>query len=881
MIWRWLRGKRRNEELREEVDAHLWLAEREEREAGKSGDDARYAARREFGNVAMAEETTRDHWGMRWLDDFRQDLRGGFRMLRRSPGFTLLAVVCLTLGMGTNAAIFSAMEGVLFRPYPMVAHQERLMALSGTARGESGPTGISWPDFEDLRKSSTLLDGVFVSKIMGTTLSLGNRAETLPGSIVSANYFDAIGVRPMLGRGFLSGEDVGSNTHPVVVISYELWHRLFKGDPNIVGKTQRLSGVVHTIVGVAPEGFHGTFVGWAMQFWVPASMEETFEAGGYKLQDRDAQWVESFVRLKPGVTAEQAQQEVSAIATRLAATYPETNRGRGMQLWALWQTPFNHARTLLPTLELMLAVALFVLVIACANVGNLLLARSFARRHEMSVRAALGAGRARLLRQMLTEGLILAGLGSGGAMLVAYLSEHALVLFFPASAGVAMYLPGELDWRVFCACAAVSLFTTLMLGLFPAVQASKIDVGAALKTEMAGVVGGGREKAWARTMLVVVQVSLSFLLLAGTGLVMKSLQRLREIDPGFSTRNVYVTPIALTGTGYDATRAKMFDDELLRRVRALPEVKSAALGRLAPLGVKSYSSSAIAVDGYVPAPDEQETVEYNEVGPEYFGTIGIPLAAGREFTAADDESGALVAVVNETLAEKYWKGGDAVGQRMQVKGRWMTVVGVAKDSKYESVREAAKAFFYVPLRQNFAVSTTLHVRSEGSVQALSAEVARVMKALDADLASYELVSMGEVVERATASQQAAVTMLALLGGLALLLAAIGLYAVMAYAVSQSARELGLRMALGAGQYDLLRLVMVRGVTLTVMGVVVGAAAGLGLTRLMGNLLYQVSPRDPAAFGLAFVAMMITAVAACFLPAWRAMRADPMRTLRSD
>src|ERR1700722_17351461 len=880
MNWRWLRPKRRNEELREEVEVHLLLAEKEEREAGKGAEDARHAARREFGNVAMAEETTRDHWGMRWLDDFRQDLRGGLRMLRRSPGFTALAVLCLTLGIGANAAVFSAMEGVLFRPYPMVAHQEPLMALSGTARGESGPTGISWPDFQDLRKSSTLTDGMFVSKIMGSTLNLGNRAETLPGSIVSANYFDVIGVRPMLGRGFASGEDVGSNAHPVVVISYELWQRMFKGDPAIVGKTQRLNGVMHTIIGGAPEGFRGTFVGWAMEFWVPASMGETFAGGGYKLEDRDARWVESFARLKPGVTRQQAQQEVSAIAARLAATYPETNRGRGMELWALWQTPFNHAGSLLPTLELMLAVALFVLLIACANVGNLLLVRSFGRRHEMSVRAALGAGRGRLLRQMLTEGLILAGLASGGALLVAFWSRHALVLLFPASAGVAMYLPGEVDWRVLAACAAVSVFSTLLLGLFPAVQASKIDVPAALKMERAGGVGGGRGKAWARAGLVIVQVSLSFLLLLGAGLGVKSLLRLRGIDPGFSTKNVLVTSLALTDASNDTAGAKNFDDELLRRVRALPGVESAALARLAPLGVKSYSSSVIAVDGYVAPPDEQETVEYNEVSPEFFRTMGIPLTAGQEFVAEDDETAALVAVVNETLAEKYWKGRDPIGQRMQVKGRGMTVVGGAKNSKYENVREPAKAFFYVPLRQNFEVSATLHIRSSADVRALSAEVGREVKALNPDLAPYELISMEEVVARATASQQAAVKMLAALGGLALLLAAVGLYAVMAYAVSQSARELGLRMALGAGQYDLLRLVMVRGVTLTAVGVAVGAAVAFGLTRLLGDLLYRVSPSDPAAFGLAFVAMMVTAVAACFLPAWRAMRADPMRTLRS-
>jgi predicted permease len=608
-------------------------------------------------------------------------------------------------------------------------------------------------------------------------------------------------------------------------------------------------------------------------------MEETFEAGGYKLQDRDARWVEAFARLKPGVTPRQARQEVSAIAQRLEATYPETNRGRGLQLWELWQTPFNHAGTLLPTLELMLAVALFVLLIACANVGNLLLVRSFGRRHEMSVRAALGAGRARLLRQMLAEGLILAALASGGALLVAFWSKQALVLLFPSSAGVAMYLPGALDWRVLIACAAVSLFTTLLLGLFPAVQASKLDVAAALKTEMAGVVGGGRRKAWARAVLVIVQVSLSFLLLVATGLVVKSLQRIREIDPGFSTKNVLVTSLALTGAGYDAARAKNFDDELLRRVRRLPGVESAALARLAPLGVKSYSSSVIAVDGYVPPQDEQETVEYNEVGPEYFGTMGISLASGREFAAADDENAELVAVVNETMAEKYWKGREPIGQRMQVKGRWLTVVGVAKNSKYGSVREAPKRFFYVPLRQNFAVSATLHIRSGVDARALSAEVVRETKALDADLAAYELISMREVVARAAASQQAAATMLAVLGGLALLLAAVGLYAVMAYAVSQSARELGLRIALGAGRYDLLRLVMMRGVTLTVAGVAVGTAAGIGLTRLMGDLLYRVSPRDPGAFAVAFAVMMVTAMAACFLPAWRAMGADPMRVLR--
>jgi macrolide transport system ATP-binding/permease protein len=801
-------------------------------------------------------------------------------MLRRNPGFSTLAVLCLTLGIGANAAVFSWIEGILFRPYPMVTHQEQLVALAGTARSEPGGTSISWPDFQDLKKNSTLLEGFFVSKIMGTTLSLGDRAETMVGSIVSANYFDEVGVHPILGRGFAPGEDVGSNAHPVVVISYQLWQGRFKGDPQIIGKTQRLSGVIHTIIGVAPQGFYGTFVGWAMQFWVPASMEETFEAPGYKLDDRSARWVEAYARLKAGVTREQAQQEVSAIAKRLETDYPETNRGRGMQLWALWQTPFNNAGTLLPTLGTMLAVVVFVLLIACANVGNLLLVRSFARRHEMTVRTALGAGRERLLRQMLTEGLILSALACVGGLLVAYWCRHALVLLFPARGGVQMYLPGELDWRVLCVCGAVCLLTTLLLGLFPAVQTSKIDVAGALKTEMVGVVGGGNGKAWARAMLVLVQVSLSFLLLVGTGLVIKSLQRIRGGGPGFATTNVLVTSVDLRGANYDATRAKSFDDELLRRVRALPGVERAALGRMVPLGYRPFSSSPIAVDGYVAAPEEDLTTEYNEVGPEYFTTIGIPLAAGREFTEQDDENAAPVAIVNETMAAKYWGGVSPLGSRLQLKGRWMSVVGVAKNSKYESMREAPKPFFYVPLRQNFAISAALHIRSRANPQTLAAGVVREVHALDANLAPYELISLEEQVARSTSAQQAAVTLLVVLGGLALLLAAIGLYAVMSYAVSQSTRELGLRMALGAGEHDLLRLVMRRGMTLTLSGVTLGAVAGLVLTRLLGNLIYHVSPRDPGVFGIAVAAMLVTAVAACFLPGWRATQADPMTALRS-
>lgn len=872
------RRRHLEDDLDEELRSHLEMAVELNRSKGMSVEDARREAMKSFGGIEQTKEIYRDQRGLPMIESTLQDLRFGFRMLRRSPGFSILAILCLTLGIGANAAVFSWVEGILFRPYPSVSHQEQLLAVTGTERGESDPTGISWPDLLDLQRSCTLFDSFIVTKIMGTTLSIGDRAEVTTGSIVSANYFDAIGVHPILGRGFEPGEDAGRNAHPVTVISYQLWQGRFKGDPQIIGKTQRLNNVVHTIIGVAPEGFYGTFVGWAMQFWVPASMEETFEAGGYKLEDRSARWIESYARLKPGVTLSQAQQEISAVAQRLETDYPATNRGRGIKLWPLWQTPFNNANTLLPTLEIMLVVVVFVLLIACANVGNLLLVRSFARRHEMTVRLAIGAGRGRLLKQLFTEGLILSAFGAAGGLLVAHWCRHALVLLFPARGGVAMHLPGEIDWRVLALSAGVCVMATLLLGLVPAMQTRKIDLAGALKSDSAGVVGGGG-RAWIRSSLVVVQVSLSFVLLVGAGLLLQSLKKIRNTSPGFSTYEVLDTAVNLTAAGYDAPRAQSFQDELLERVKALPGVELAAFGRMTPLSYGSYSSTPIAVDGYQPPPEEQPIVEYNEVGPNYFATMGIPLVSGREFTRADDEKAVPVAVVNETMAAKYWRGKNPIGERVQVKGRWMQVVGVAKDSKYQSVRETPKPFFYVPLRQNFSRGAGLFIRTPRSPETMAAALAREVHALDGNLAIFEVITLQEQVDRSTSPQQVAVTLVGVLGGLALLLAAIGLYGVMSYAVSQSTRELGLRMALGAGASNLWRLVLSRGLALTAGGVVLGATVAIGLTRLLGNLLYKVSPRDPLAFGSAFVVMTIAALAACFLPAWRATRTDPARALR--
>src|SRR3989442_3971267 len=807
-----------------------------------------------------------------------RDLRFGFRMLWRSPGFSLLAIGCLTLGIGANAAVFSWIEGILLRPYPLVVDQDRLLAVSGINRGAPGTSDVSWPDFVDFQRSCTLIDAFIAEKITGTTLSIGDRAERAPGSIVSANYFDAIGVHPILGRGFEPGEDSGRNAHPVTVISYQMWQDRFGGDPAIIGKTQVLNGLPHTIVGVTPKGFYGTFVGYAFQFWVPASMQAQFDAGVYKLEDRGARWIEGYVRLKPGVTIEQAQAEMSSIAARLEGDYPETNRGRGVRLFPLWQTPFHNAGALLPTLGIGLVVVLSVLLIACANVGNLLLVRAFARQQEMTIRLSVGAGRGRLVKQLMTEGLMLSAIAAAGGLVVANWLRDALALLTPPRGGVLLRLPGELDWRVLALSAGVCLVSTLLFGLVPAMLTSNIDLASALRSQSGGVVGA-RSRAWVRSTLVLVQMSLSFVLLVGAGLLIQSLQAVRNASPGFSTQGVLTTGVDLFTAGYDAQRAKNFQDELIDRLQALGGVESAALSRMTPFSYRSYSTAPIALDGYDAPPDRQPTADFNEIGPQFLATMGIPLVSGREFTRADNDTAPLVAVVDETMAAQFWRGVDPIGRRVQVKGRWMQIVGVARNAKYRNLLETPKPFFYVALRQNFSGTTPFHIRTAQGRAALAPSLVREIHALDANVAPSELITMREQVERTTAAQRISVTILVVFGGLAVVLAAIGLYGVMASTVSQSSRELALRMALGAGASDLLGLVLSKGLALTVGGLVLGLVVALQVTRLLGYLLYKVSPRDPIAFGLAFVVITVASLVACFVPAWRATRTDPLRALR--
>ncbi|HTI39071.1 MAG TPA: ABC transporter permease [Vicinamibacterales bacterium] len=863
-----------------EEEARFHLQERTDEyvRRGLSPDDARRVAERRFGSILEARERTADADMFRWLDDLRRDAGYGFRMLSRNPGFSLAAILCLTLGIGATAAVFGWIEGILLRPYPLVVDQDRLYAVTGIERGTAARTDMSWPDWLDLQRSSTLVEAFIAEKITGTTLSVGDHAARVPGSIVSANYFDALGLHPALGRGFVPGEDTGRNAHPVTIISYQTWQERYHADPAIIGKSQLLNGLPHTIVGVAPQGFYGTFVGYAFQFWVPASMQPRFSGGVYRLEDRDARWIEGFVRLKPGVTMEQAQAELSTIASRLERAYPESDRGHGILLFPLWRTPFNNSGAMVSTLGVALAVVLGILIIACANVANLLLVRAFARQQEMTIRLSIGAGRTRLIRQMMTEGLLLSAIATAAGLVVAQWLRNALAFLTPPRGGIPLRLAGALDWRVFIAAGGVAGAATIFFALVPALVSSRIDLAGALRAHTA-TLAGSRRAAWLRSSLVATQIGLSLMLLIGAGLLVKSFVAIRTANPGFQTDGVLTTFVDAFSAGYDLRRAGVFQDELIDRVRAIPAVESAAFSTTTPFSYATAPSASVSVDGFVPPPDQQPTADYNAVGPEYFSTLAIPIVSGRAFTTADDESSAPVAIVDELMAGAFWHGGNPVGSRLTMNGQPRLVVGVARTIKSRDFVEAPRPVFYVPLRQRPATTVNLHIRTSVPASVIGPALVREIHALDPNISPGELITLREQVERTTASQRIALTMLVVFGVLALVLAAVGLYAVMSATVAQSTPQLALRMALGAEPWNIRRLVLLRGLAMTATGVAIGVVCAIQTTRLMGYLLYQVNPRDPATVLGATVLVVIVALGACVAPAWRATRTDPIQALR--
>ncbi len=810
-----------------------------------------------------------------------QDLRYGARMLVKKPGFTLIAVLTLALGIGANTAIFTWLKAIFLQPLPGVAASHRLVTLhSVLTRSGNRAIALSYPDYRDYRDRNKVFSGLTAFDLSTFNLLDGDgQPERIWGLLVSGNYFDVLGVRAAVGRTFAPDEDRTPGTHPVVVISHQLWQRRFAADPALIGKTIKLNQRDFTVIGVAAAGFSGSFVGATFDLWAPLMMSPQLTPAGNRLDERGEQWLSAIGRLKNGVTFEQAQADVQTVAAQLAKDYPQTDEGMGATLFTLVSEP-NGAGQMAPVLAVLMVVAGLVLLVACANVANLLLARAAGRGRELGIRTALGACRARLIWQMLTESLLLAMLGGMSGMLLAVWLSDAMSSMLP-QIGLPLGLNLAWDYRVPGFALALTLLTVVAVGLVPALRATKVDPVVSIRNE-AGATSALMRRSRLRGALVVTQIAVSLVLLVGAGLFIRSLMQARKVNPGFDPERALLLSMDLFPNGYDEKRGAEFYRQLVAHVAALPGVESASLSSQVPPTLLGGSSSSYEIEGYVPRADELINIEYEVIAPRYFQTMRIPLIRGREFGEADQAQSAPVVIVNETMARRYWAGQSPVGRRLRYgDGKWRTVIGVARDVKYSGATEPAQPWIYHPLDQRYRSGMTLVLRTAGDPWQALTGLRGAVRALDATLPVFDEKTLASHSGVSLFLDRMAVAFLGAFGLLALALAAIGLYGVMAYSVVQRTREIGIRMALGAQTNDVLKLVIGQGMTLTLTGVALGLLGAFALTRLMKNLLFGVSATDPLTFVM--IASLLTAVAllACWIPARRAAKVDPMVCLRCE
>ncbi len=812
-----------------------------------------------------------------------QDLRFGIRMLVKQPGFTLIAVITLALGLGANGVIFSLVNALLLRPLPVERPEE--LAAVYTSDFSSGDFGASsYPDYVDFRARNQSFTGLVSYAPQPLSLNVDGTNERAFGEIVSGNYFTVLGLRPTLGRGFLPEEDQRPGVSAVTVISHKLWQTRFAGDPATVGRSVKLNGQPFTIVGVAPENYGGLLRGIAVDWWVPAMMMGQIAPGSENLTERGNRGMFVMGRLKPGVTVTQAQAEFNNLAAQLYKEWPQQwenirRQGRSVSL-----VPESEARVM-PGLRtplvifttLLMAVVGLVLLIACANVANLLLARAAARRKEIAIRLSLGAGRGRLIRQLLTESVLLGLLGGVAGLALATWGADLLMAFKPP-APIPLEINLQGDWRVFGFMFGLSLLTGIVFGLVPALAASRPDVTSSLKDDSGAGSGRGR----LRGALVVVQVALSLLLLICAGLFLRSLRNASAIDPGFDADNLLAMSMDLGQQGYDEARGKQFNAQLLDRVRALPGVLAASLADALPLDLGG-SRRGITIEGYSAQPGEDMEIYSSTVAPGYFETLRIPLLQGRTFDAQDRPEAPGVVLINEAFARRYWPGQPPLGKRIQMgsvregvnDAPALTVVGVVRDGKYNSLGEDATPFFYANLAQRYASSPTLIVRTAGNPTDALATVRNEVATLDKNLPLYDVKTMRQHLGLSLLPARLAGSVLGIFGLVALLLAAAGIYGLMAYTVAARTREIGIRMALGANMLAVLRLVIQQGMKLVLLGLTIGLVAAFALTHLLKSLLFGVSTTDPVTFAGIALLLLFVALLACWIPARRATKVDPM------
>jgi predicted permease len=804
-----------------------------------------------------------------------QDLRYGARMLRRHPGTTAAAVISLALGIGANAAIYSWVRGILLDPLPGVADQHEVVCVAGRSKGGAWHS-LSYLDYVDFRDSTRAFQGLAAYTFMTASVGAsreGQHAERIYGSLVSGDFFDVLRVRMTLGRGFSRAEDEAPGRARVVVISHSLWQRRFDADRSIVGRTILLNNKPYTVVGVTAPGFYGAWSGLSMDIWVPMMMQADVMPG-LRLQERGSRWLQALGRLAPGVAVEEANAEARLIAERLARAWPRTNDGQSAAAVPMWRSPFGAQQILTPVLLTLSVVVGLVLLLACANVANLLLARALGRRREMAIRLAIGAARARLARQMLTESVLLAGAGGAGGVLVALGLGPLFGKFLPPTDMPVRPLVG-VDAAVLAFTATLSLATGILFGLAPAFQSSRADLAGALREESSV---GSRQRSRLRNALVIAQVALSMLLLVGAGLFVRSLRVSQRVDPGFNPHGLLVASYNLFPNGYTPETGRIFHERLVRRLQAEPGVRAVGLAARLPLGFEGSSSMTVSIDGYVPRADEDLTILINATAPGYFTAMEIPIIAGRDFTFDDRADTTPVMIINRTMAQRYWKG-DPIGRLVRIGDTAHQVVGVVPTGKYQTLAEDPAPYMYLAILQFYRPNGVVHVRMAGGEGSALALLRSAVASLDPNVPLFEIRTGDQHMGFATFANRLAASFLGAFGALALLLAGVGLYGVMAFAVAQRTREIGIRVALGARSVDILRSIVAQGLRVAAVGSAIGAAGALAAAPLASRLLLGVSPSDAATYAIVAVLLTLVAVVASGIPARRAARLDPVTALR--
>jgi predicted permease len=809
-----------------------------------------------------------------------QDLRFALRQLRKSPGFTAVAVITLALGIGANTTIFSWLRSLVFDSFPGAAQPDRIVAIEHTAP-DGHPLTTSYLDFRDFRDNLKLLENVTAYR--GYVFSVGDApsSERVWGEVASGGVFDMFSIKPEVGR-FFSAEESNDaqNSHAVVVISHGFWKSHYHSDPSAVGSTLRVNRTPLTIIGVAPEAFHGTHAGLDFEFWIPLTMYgQLTHTGKWILEDRNARFFMLLARLAPGATIDRARDEVRALAIRMSEA--DADRGIGAVVLPAWESHFGTQAALLTPVLILMGTGGLILLIVCANLANLLLARAIGREHEFSIRLALGARQGRLVAQLLTETLLMALVGSVGGLVLAKWLGGALGWLLPTVARPVMLSP-PLDKQVFLFSAALAIVVTVVAGLAPALHSSRANVNKGLKQGGRSGTSSVHAQRW-RGAMVISETALAVVALVGAALFLRSFENSRAIDPGFSPDGLVLARFDFSTAGYDAQQTDTFCRRLRERMEQQPGVTAVSYDDSVPLGFDGGNWETLQIEGYTPGPNENMKIYRDLVSPGFFDSMKIPLVEGRDFDWRDDRTSQKVMIVNQEFVRRFLPNREVIGVKVHGWGEWFTIIGVAKDSKYRHVTETPEPYFYIPIRQIFQpeYGLTFHVRTSGGLGDAIAAVRREAAALDPALTIFDAEPMTEYISASLFGAKITADLLSLLSAAGLLVAAMGLYGVLAYSVAQRTREFGVRVAMGAQRRDILGLVMRESAKLTVSGTLTGLVLAAVSTRLVAHQIYGISPLDPLAFAGVGVMLVVVGLASSCIPAWRATRVDPMVALRYE